>query len=160
VHTLHLLPGEVPGDDANLVLSSAALERLIKTLQDLHQSRGDYTCAEFNQRDGKHYRLCVQIIDRPHDHPDWRHTPLAYMRHHARHVLRDHKGHDYDADLLAANLKVARRVRGHTIRDAAEAMGLSVATVSNIGNCRHVPRPESWERILAYTRTEMWEYEL
>lgn len=66
-----------------------------------------------------------------------------WMKNGARITLRDHRDRDYDADLLAAHLKVARIVRGHTIHQAAEAMGLSPGTVSNLGHCRHVPKAES-----------------
>jgi DNA-binding XRE family transcriptional regulator len=159
VHTLHLLPGQVPGDEADIVLSPRALTSLIELLKKA-QEDGYSACAEFNQRDGRTFQLCVQVIDREHSHPDWRHVPLAYMRHNARHILRNHKDQDYDADLLSASVKVARRVRGHTQQQAAAAMGLSLATVSNLENRRHVPRPENWPRILEYTSSEMWEYEL
>lgn len=158
MNTLHLLPGESPGDTADLVLSPAAVRKLIDLLHLVLLD--EHACAIFGQRDGKLYTLCVEVIDRDHDHPAWRHIRLAYMRHQARHVLRDYRNRNYDADLLSAHLYAARKVRRHNQSDAARTMGVSLGFVSNVENCKYVPRPESFEKLFAYMGTSLGDYEI
>lgn len=156
--TLHLLPGESRGSSADIVLSPLALEKLLRTLS--RARRDGYATADFQQRDKAPYGLYVSVIDQPVTHLDWRHQPLAYMRHQTRHALLSGHNQPYDADLLSAHLYAARKAKGHSQQEAARAIGVSLGFVSNVEHCKFAPRPENFVKLCRYIGTSREEYNL
>ena len=54
----------------------------------------------------------------------------------------------------------ARKVRSQNQAAAAAAIGVSVATISNIEHCKSVPKPETFENVCRYIGTTTGEYAL
>jgi DNA-binding XRE family transcriptional regulator len=146
---LHVLPGEGPGDTAELIMNPAALDELQRILT-IARIQG-HCMGRFRQRDGVEYSLMIDMVDKPFSHPEWRHRPLAYTIHQAHVSENDRRQNGvYDLDKLKSALFEARKKKGHGQKEAAAAMGISLGVISHIENCQTVPKPETWAKLLAY----------
>jgi hypothetical protein len=148
VPTLHILPGESPGDTAELIVAPQAVKRLAELLREAEYD--GYASHRFRQRDSVPYSLNVRLLDAPLGDPAWKEIPLAYLLHGVRRQHEEGVRRGLDLTRIGSSLYAARKLKRHDQKTAAAALGMSVGFVSAVENLAAVPKHSSLKRIAEY----------
>ena len=152
--TLHLLPGQGPGETAEITVNPPGLKRLTQLIGEA--THDGYACHRFKLRDGEAYSLWLRVIDRPLTSKAWREVPFGHNG--VRKLRRYQDGQLFDLDLLSQHLIGARKHKGDDQRHAAQQVGRSVGFISAIENGTSLPRPESLAKLCDYIGTVPADY--
>lgn len=144
--TLHLLPGQGPGETGEITVNKPGLEQLDQLVQEAKDD--GYACNRFKLRDAVPYSLWIRVIDKPVTSRQWREVPFGHNG--VRKLRRYQDGQLFDLDLLSKHLAKARKDKHHDQRAAAAAIGRSVGFISAIENAMSLPRPASLAALCLY----------